>query len=128
MALLYRVARTPLGADEANNYREPVEKLVQENILQYGDPRYIEVYDWNRECNTGCHHGCGGGGIGIPGVIAPANRVTRAAILKLLHETYTAKPEETHRDGESKEKQEEPRQRLEEMYNQIVKPLETLCT
>ena len=128
MALLYRVARTPLGADEANNYREPVEKLVQENILQYGDPRYIGVYDWNRECNTGCHHGCGGGGIGIPGVIAPANKVTRAAILKLLHETYTAKPEETHRDGESKEKQEEPRQRLEEMYNQIVKPLETLCT
>ena len=128
MALLYRVAQAPLGADEANNYRELVEKLVQENILQYGDPRYIGIYNWNKECNTGCHHGCGGGGIGIPSVIAPANRVTRAAILKLLHETYTAKPEETHRDEESKEKQGEPRQGLEEMYKQIVKPLETLCT
>ncbi len=127
-ALLYQVAQTSLGADEANNYRELVEKLVQENILQYGDPRYLGIYGWNRECNTSCHHGCGGGGIGIPSVIAPANRVTRVAILKLLYETYTARPEETYRDEESKEKQGEPRQGLEEMYKQIVKSLETLCT
>ncbi len=128
IALLYRVAQTPLGADEANNYRELVEKLVQENILQYGDPRYLGIYDWNRECNTGCHHGCGGGGIGIPSVIAPANRVTRAAILKLLHEPHKAKPEETRRDEEDEEKREESRQRLGEMYNRVVKPLEALCT